>query len=108
MTIVFITQQVNKEFIKVAVHSRSAQALRNLFTYILNEKSASALGDKITHQHYTLPYLYVVYTLESYYGVRGRMEKPYPRMLSAGRAVSFSATGVRTRFKSVTILMSKL
>ena len=64
-----------------------AQALRNLFTYIFNEKSARALGDKITRQRYTLPYSYVAYALESYYGVRGRMEKPYPRTLSAGRAV---------------------
>ena len=67
--------------------SRSAQALRNLFTYIFNAKYARALGDKITRQRYTLPHSYVVYALENYYGVRGRMEKPYPRTLSAGRAV---------------------
>ena len=60
-----------------------AQALRNL----LRAKSAHALGDKITRQRYTLPYSYIVYALESYNGVRGRMQKPYPLTMSAGRAV---------------------
>ena len=43
--------------------ARYAQALRNLFTYIFNEKSARALGDKITCQRYILPYSYVAYAL---------------------------------------------
>ena len=68
-------------------HAVRMQALRNLFTYIFNEKSARALGDKITRQRYTLPYLYVAYALESYYGVPGRIKKPYLRTLSGGRAV---------------------
>ena len=92
--------------------SKCFLALRWRFTRAvrvhIEREIACPVGDKITRQRYTPRDSYVVYALETYYGVRGRMEKPYPQTLSAGCAVSFSTTGVRTRFKSVNILMSKL
>ena len=42
------------------------------------------LGDKIIRQCHILPDSYEVYVLQSYYGLRGRIEKPYPRTLAQG------------------------
>ena len=39
-----------------------------------------------------------MHALQSYYVLRGHIEKPYPCILSAGHAVLFGASGVLTRF----------
>ena len=62
---------------KVAVHPRGPLKHCVISAYIQRE-IACPVGDKITRQRYTPRDSYVVYALETYYGVRGRMEKPYP------------------------------
>ena len=72
--------------LKVAVHPRGPRkhcvvSLRVCAHYSTRNPrvGSSPLGDKITRQRYTLPDSYIVYALESYYGVPGGMEKPYPQ-----------------------------
>ena len=59
--------------VKVAVHPRGPR--KHCVSVHIQREIACPVGEKITRQRYTPRDSYVVYALETYYGVRGRMEQ---------------------------------